>query len=133
MTAASTDTLLLACELSEWQGDPHRCRWCNDTLLGRQRRWCSPQCVEQYKSEHWWDHARDAALTRDRRSCRDCSYDPAERPGLLEVHHLTPVQGHRGAGCQHHVAGLVTLCQHHHEQRHRAGKETAPIAEGRRP
>lgn len=117
---ASSDTVLLACTLSRWQGDPRRCRWCNVRLPFHRKRWCSQICVEEYKAQHWWPEARVAAIRRDRRRCQDCVADPAQKPGFTEVHHIVPVLGVRTASCLHHVSGLVTLCQHHHGLRHRA-------------
>lgn len=118
--APSSDAAMLACPLSEWDGDPRRCRWCNDENPTTAHRWCSPACVLDYKQNHWWDEAKARAKRRDRR-CQDCIEDKAARPGLLEIHHITPCVGVRTASCLHHLDGLVTLCQHHHDARHRAG------------
>lgn len=118
--SGSADAQMLACTLSKWQGDPTRCRWCNAQLGPRRQRWCSQPCVDEYKAQHWWGIAREAALTRDHRQCQDCVYGPADNPGQLEVHHLQPVQGRRTASCLHHAANLTTLCQEHHQGRHRA-------------
>jgi hypothetical protein len=40
-----TDAAMLACTASEWQGEKKQCRWCNENLTGRQKRWCSESCL----------------------------------------------------------------------------------------
>lgn len=117
--APSSDEAMLACPLSEWQGDLARCRWCNEPNPTTAHRWCSGACVLDYKQNHWWKEAKERAMRRDHRRCQECRTDPVERGGLLEVHHLVPCVGVRTASCLHHLDGLVVLCQHHHEERHR--------------
>lgn len=118
--APSSDDAMLACELSEWTGNPALCRWCNEPNPSTSHRWCGEGCLVEYRQNHWWKEARERAKRRDRR-CVDCRTDPVEHGGLLEVHHKVPCAGTRTAGCLHHLDGLVTLCQHHHDVRHRPG------------
>lgn len=112
-----TDSLMLTCALSRWTGDQQACRWCDRRLMFNRWVWCSTSCMNEYRENHVWDHARPAARARDK-GCVDCPTDTASNPGLLEVDHTTPVQGRRQAGCQHHQDGLRTRCEHHHQLRH---------------
>jgi hypothetical protein len=70
-----TDTLLLACLLSDWNGEPTYCRWCNAALEGRRRRWCSDECASAASSNHWFNASRFAVLRRDGHTCVLCRAD----------------------------------------------------------
>lgn len=117
---SAVDTVMRACELSSWQGDARRCRWCDGELTPRRTTWCSTVCMEAYQTNHVWPYARRSARERDN-GCVDCRLSPASMPGMLHVDHAeTPAAGDRTQGCQHHLAGLRTRCAHHHLERHRA-------------
>lgn len=112
----------LRCDLAA--GDhAGRCSWCGAPLPGRRTRWCSDTCGRAFADNHCWTNARQAALERDGFRCRDgcVSLD-------LHVHHVTPV-GDDGysRGCQHHLDGLVTLCQGHHVEEHRFMRQVAAV------
>lgn len=54
---------------------PHRdghCDWCGLRLSGKRRRWCSDGCMKEFRRQHDWDTARDAALVRDGYKCQRC-------------------------------------------------------------
>lgn len=91
---------------------PVGCDWCGNLLTGRQRRWCQPFCRVSWEKNHYWEVAKKAALARDRHRCIRCG-----RQYGLEVNHKVPLaysisdpKLRRAPGCQHHVAGLETLC-----------------------
>lgn len=131
----STDEALLACTASAWQGTEGQCRWCAKPLTGRRTRWCSDACSAEFGRNHFWTWASHAAKRRDNQQCTECRCDPREardralaeglsarlarRYIVLQVHHKVPVLGrHAEGGCHHHLAGLETLCLHHHLGRH---------------
>lgn len=111
------DTAALACTLARWAGGRRRCRWCNTPFRAPRRRWCSDACSEEWRRQHVWTYAREAARERDK-GCVECRSDPADRPGPREVDHVEPCRGVRTASCAHHLTNLRTLCQHHHALRH---------------
>lgn len=54
---------------------PHRdgyCDWDGVQLTGKRRRWCSDGCMREYRRQHDWDTAREAALIRDGYRCHNC-------------------------------------------------------------
>lgn len=67
-----------------------------------------------------WTRAREAARERDGFRCAE-GCDTAR----LHVHHRSPVllEGGYALGCQHHLGGLVTLCEDHHRAEHRFMRE----------
>ena len=79
---------------------------------------------------HWslnrrrWAAARKAALDRDGWRCRRC-----QRPGVLEVHHVQPLEE---AGEPYDLENLETLCRRchlaHHAALRRRAREDAPWA-----
>lgn len=101
-----------ACVLSEWRGDPERCRWCDMWLRGR-TLFCSLECKRQAVENHAWTTAKARVRTRDR-VCVGCG---ARR--RLEVHHVRPCVGHRSFGCQHHLSNLELRCDQCHRDEHR--------------
>lgn len=105
----------LSCGLA--YGDkPGHCSWCGAALPAHRRRWCSERCARDFADNHRWPSARLAARERDGHRCREgCA------TLQLHVHHLEPVVGRGGYdfGCQHHLDGLVTLCEDHHKAEHR--------------
>ncbi len=63
------------CALSPWSGDPRRCRWCDQPARPDQA-WCGLRCEDGYRRNHWWDHARQAAIVRDGSCCVRCGLGP---------------------------------------------------------
>lgn len=63
-----------ACALSRWHGAVDRCRWCDATADGS--GWCGHRCQDDYRRNHWWDHARAAAIVRDGNRCVRCRRGP---------------------------------------------------------
>lgn len=63
------------CPLSRWHGDPARCRWCNRPAVAG-HHWCGSPCEDEYRTNHWWDIARYAALARDGHRCVRCGMGP---------------------------------------------------------
>lgn len=136
----SSDAALLACTASSWEGDETRCRWCDKTLSGRQRRWCSHECANLFGRNHWWSWASKAAKKRDGNQCIECKQDPlivfaakveagwsedaARKFMILETDHVEQILGrHAQTGCHHHLDGLRTLCAHHHLERHHGPRQ----------
>jgi 5-methylcytosine-specific restriction endonuclease McrA len=64
-----------ACPLSRWQGAADRCRWC-DRPARESSPWCATACEDEYRTNHWWDLARHAVLSRDDHRCRVCGLGP---------------------------------------------------------
>lgn len=64
------------CTLLRGAGQAGACDWCAGPLTGRQRRWCSDDCITQFQRQHVWPIARWAALTRDGHRCTSCGADP---------------------------------------------------------
>ena len=74
------------CALSAWGGEPDRCRWCDSAVAAPASIWCGHVCEDEYARNHWWDHARPAAVVRDDERCVTCglgSASPAEAKALL--------------------------------------------------
>lgn len=132
MTLANTmsDELLFQCRLSDWNGEPTYCRWCNKPLTGRQQRWCSTTCANDAAANHWWNAARHRARRREGNACVRCGtpeYALVDgRPVVvqLEVHHRDErADGRHGeCSCVHHVDGLETLCRPCHLAEHHGAK-----------
>lgn len=71
------------CALSRWSGDPASCRWC-DAPTRSGGPWCGHLCEDEYRRNHWWDHARAAAAVRDGERCVRCGLGP-EIPMLAKL------------------------------------------------
>lgn len=110
--SALTEHDFLACTLSEWGGDPTRCRWCDLPLWGH-KTFCCLECKRQAVENHAWATAKLRVRLRDR-GCVGCG---ATR--RLEVHHREPCAGHRAFGCQHHLDNLELRCDQCHDETHR--------------
>jgi hypothetical protein len=101
-------------EFLPFDRQPGRCPRCGTTLAGRQRRWCSVKCQNEWRAQHDWGSARNAAKRRDGHRCT--------RPGCgvttrLEVNHIEPRAGRGyGWGCHNHASNLETLCKAHHQE-----------------
>ena len=114
------DRLMKACTLSKWKGVKRRCRWCNNVLGPKRRRWCCDECPRDAGRHHWWGTAREAALERDGWRCTRC---PSRND--LEVHHrAVKARGRHGkTSCCHHIPGLETLCGECHRAAHAQRKQ----------
>ena len=66
------------CASSVWSGEPARCRWC-DQPARPGSPWCGHRCEDEYRRNHWWDQAREAAVTRDGGCCVRCGLGPGTR------------------------------------------------------
>lgn len=107
---------MLACPLSCWGGDKHKCRWCNEPFTGRRYRWCSEECAEEAVAQHWFAEAGHAVRIRDNHACTKCT----TTLGILHVHHIDAAKGrHSKTSCIHHQTNLVTLCADCHRLEHR--------------
>lgn len=111
---AISDRMMKSCTLSTWRGSGLRCRWCNEKLTGRQKRWCSNQCGNAAFNNHWFSSARktllrNASLSKTRH-CVRCRSKQS-----LEANHIVPCLGaHKVASCAHHVNALELLCHDCH-------------------
>lgn len=100
------DDIYRACPLTPWDGDPTRCRWCNQPLGAEPGPFCGPACGDLARANHVFASAKVAARQRDRYRCVRCG-----GTRRLQVNHKVPVLGRHGEpGCHHHLAGLETLC-----------------------
>jgi hypothetical protein len=109
--SAFTDAYVKRCTASQWKGTKGRCRWCNDPIGLRRRRWCSDKCNDLYRDNHWWHNAKKRARRRDKYRCVKCG--ATKKDGTrLEVNHIVPILGrHDESGCHHHIDGLETVCR----------------------
>lgn len=128
---AISDRMMKGCTLSQWRGSPLRCRWCNEKLTGRQKRWCSRKCGDAAFNNHWFSSARKsliyAAHVRRMKFCVKCSSTRA-----LEVNHITPCLGAHGtASCAHHIDGLEILCHDCHVKVTRIQRESGQLSKKR--
>jgi hypothetical protein len=93
-------------------GQPGVCDRCGIGLIGRRTRWCSMKCQNEWRQQHDWNAARNAAKRRDGHRCVVPRCGSADR---LEVNHIDPRKGRGyGFGCHNHLANLETLCHQHH-------------------
>jgi 5-methylcytosine-specific restriction endonuclease McrA len=108
------------------------CAACGESLVRRQKRWCSKECEQIYHRNHYWSFARKAAVKRDGGRCVKCgwtqeSWDQLRNGQLilwsrtillrrgpdnwLEVNHIIPRMGAGyGTGCWNHQSNLQVLC-----------------------
>lgn|SRR6478735_8226749 len=113
---SATGDIIQECSLTGPQPDG-QCAWCRKTLVGRQRRWCSRACTNEFIRNHRWTIARKWALKLANRKCAHCGapegirWDTKNGRSTLEVNHVEPVRGDRRSySCQNHLANLVVLC-----------------------
>ncbi len=64
-----------SCALSPWSGADEQCRWCSGPAREGEG-WCGHLCEDEYRRNHWWDHAREAAIVRDGACCVRCGLGP---------------------------------------------------------
>lgn len=105
------------CHLSDWEGIPGNCNWCNTVIPtgGRRTVWCKDLCRRSWERNHVWRRARIYARKRAAYRCSrpECE---AER-GDIEINHIDPRNGEGyGPGCGHHQSNLEGLCQKHHRE-----------------
>jgi 5-methylcytosine-specific restriction endonuclease McrA len=67
-----TDQLAAQCTLTEWSGEPDRCRWCDTPLVGRQTAWCCTRHADLFWNSHTWTRARAVALMTGAWTCVLC-------------------------------------------------------------
>ncbi len=80
------------------------CDRCGTRLTGRQTRWCSDKCQIEWRREHDWTAARNAAVRRDDHTCRHCGASAPE--AKMTVDHVIPV----ALGGSNDPTNLVTAC-----------------------
>lgn len=87
------------CSLMPTSVPEHCCNWCAGPLTGRQRRWCSQRCHDEYFDAHDWKAARRIRLEMDKYICRSCGvrtipmdssvwFQHPERPTLPEFNRV---------------------------------------------
>jgi len=89
---------------------------CGNLLPKRRRRWCSNKCRLRYEhsllDNHYWGHARKAALKRANYKCELCGIG---KEGKLEVNHRVPLVGSGyGPSHKHHLSNLQVVCHKEH-------------------
>lgn len=72
-----------SCAQSAWSGQDECCRWCNEPARPGEG-WCGLLCEDEYRRNHWWDQAREAALVRDGACCVRCGMGP-DSPTLAKL------------------------------------------------
>lgn len=153
MTWDAAPTRYRGCNLFvRWSGDLGRCRFCDSTLTGRRRTWCSSECQDTYADNHFWTQAPPARIALDGYRCVRCGDGPGHPPPNpfyisqfttqqkalrqhvpLEVHHLYPIgrvlsrygTSSTPSGCHNHLSLLVTLCRSCHLRETKAEKQIA--------
>ena len=76
-----------------------------------------PHVGANWRVQHVWGVARQAALARDGFTCQTCGVTDWDAP--LVVHHVIPITGGYGPSCEHHLEGLISLCVQCHREVHR--------------
>src|SRR4051794_23715945 len=76
MGVLAIDAQVERCSLSNWSGEPDRCRWC-DAPCHADLRWCSVACQEAQEANHDWAHAHAVVMSRDLERCVDCRKGPS--------------------------------------------------------
>ena len=66
--------------------------------------------AKEPSSENDWPTARKERLKLDRHKCTECGSKES-----IEVHHVIP----RSRGGSNAISNLLTLCDVHHQQKHR--------------
>lgn len=121
----------LYCSLSAWNGLEGYCRWDNKILENR-KKWCSGECLLEWRTQHRYFLARQALLKRSRRKCH-CVRLPNEqrhlychdcgscevlillRGGQMTCDHIIPRFGDKARfSCKHHSTNLQLLCSFCH-------------------
>jgi hypothetical protein len=86
------------CARSSWSGRDDRCRRC-DAEAAPGFVWCGNRCEDDYRANHWWDHARRRALVRDGNRCVHCGLGPdvlaTAKLVTRALLHLGPVEAAR--------------------------------------
>jgi 5-methylcytosine-specific restriction endonuclease McrA len=121
----------LYCSLSAWNGLEGYCRWCN-LFLGLRQKWCSGNCLQQWRSQHRYYLARQITVKASRKkclciraegeqrhsSCADCGSCEAVvrlRGDEMTCDHIIPRFGDRSRfSCNHHNDNLQLLCSSCH-------------------
>ena len=102
-----------------------RCWWCGGELTGRQRKYCRSRHRDE--EGHWhvyykhfcWPYARDWCIERQGGHCANCGLDCEF--GLLEVHHIIPLEGSNRLWTPFNLPwNLVGLCHDCHLLAHAA-------------
>lgn len=141
------------CVLTQWAGDPGRCKQCNSSLPGSpkpRKNWCSGECLALYRRNHRYFLARQEAMKRARGKC-GCSRLPGEqrhskcahcgdceivvkgRNEQLEANHIIPRIGDRTSfSCNHHTDNLSILCSSCHRAETELQLLLYPEMKGRR-
>ena len=121
-----TDMRYELCELTLWEGDRSRCRWCNGPLTARARTWCdrgspkNPYGIKGHQLEWLKNHMWNVASRMFKLEVPACEADGCDRRSE-HAHHATPIPigTYALTDCRHHQEGLVALCTEHHGQAHR--------------
>lgn len=118
----------LHCSLSAWNGLEGYCRWCSNELRPEQKKWCSGECLQQWRLQHRYFLARQSIVKNSRRKCQcirsvgEQRHSHCARCGLCEavVHlrgaimtcdHIIPRRGDKSRfSCKHHQDNLQLLC-----------------------
>lgn len=107
----------------------NQCPWCGGDVNNKRRRFCCPDCAQEFQNMTVWNRGRDPyslrMLYRDNFTCQDCGeyhvfINEHGMPipiddGNMEVHHIKPVAD--GGGDE--PENLVALCHKCHMKRHR--------------
>ncbi len=124
----------LHCSLSAWNGLEGYCRWCN-FILSDQKKWCSGNCIQQWKLQHRYYLARQAIVKASRKkcscvraqgeqrhshcaSCGSCEAIVRLRGGEMTCDHIIPRFGNKSRfSCNHHHNNLQLLCSFCHNKK----------------
>ena len=96
-----------------------QCVWCEKELTGRQRKYCSSECDNEYFRNVfallWWSNARKLALERAGNKCERCGSTQT-----LEVHHKEKLGlfEPRHNSSKNRQDNLIVLCRNCHEKEH---------------
>jgi 5-methylcytosine-specific restriction endonuclease McrA len=123
------------CSLSVWTGLEGFCRWCDkeiDDCLSTKRKWCSGNCLQQWRQQHRYFLARQVIMKSARgkclckrmpneqrhivcANCKSCESQVRLRGDIMTCDHVVPRFGDKSKfSCNHHVNNLQVLCSNCH-------------------
>jgi hypothetical protein len=96
------------------------CFNCGKPLIGRQVKYCSPECSNEFWENHNWPSFRNKVIKARGNKCEDCGADGYTF--ILAVHHVHRIVD-GGELCPDDPKAVVVVCRKCHGIRHRKPQE----------
>ncbi len=90
-----------------YDNDDKTCRWCGTELVGRQTRFCKPECEVEYWSRRNWTMLKRYVHKRDNWTCALCGDRHSGGQGLIHADHIVPIAD---GGDEFDPENVRTLC-----------------------